>query len=96
MMDWAYANQEALAAAGKNGPKALAAQVEQRWGKELVQCMHKNETTQRLNRHLHYAVDNALPVSTPQIFLGGKRLCDEDIDIGLMFALQKLAPEVMP
>ncbi len=95
MMEWSYANQERLAAAGKQGPQAVAAMVEQRWGKQVVQCMHTNETTQRLNRHLHYAVDNALPVSTPQVFLGGRRLCDEDIDIGLMFALQTLAPEIV-
>jgi hypothetical protein len=41
---------------------------------------------------LRYAVDNKLPVSTPQMFLGDTRLCDEDSDIGLAYAVRKLAP----
>ena len=49
-----------------------------------------------MNRHLHFAVDNSVPVSTPQVFIDTQRLCDEDIDIGLMFALKQLAPELVP
>ncbi len=96
MMDWAYENQQVIADAGKRGDKALAAVLERRWGKGLLSCMQSNKTTQQLNRHLHYAVDNSVPVSTPQVFIQGQRLCDEDIDIGLMFALERIAPGLLP
>ncbi len=95
MLDWAYENQAELAEAGKAGGSALARALTQRWGPELGRCMEERATTQRLNRHLHFAVDNGIPISTPQIFIDGQRLCDEDIDMGLMFALRQLAPELL-
>jgi hypothetical protein len=58
--------------------------------------MASRATEQRLNRQLHFAAANAIAVSTPQVFIEGQRLCDEDIDMGLMFALHQLAPEVLP
>jgi hypothetical protein len=58
--------------------------------------MADRNTTLRLNRHLHFAAGNAIAVSTPQVFIDGQRLCDEDIDIGLMYALHELAPELLP
>ncbi len=96
MLDWAYQNQNALVEAGKRGEKALVGVLEKRWGKGLSSCMSSNQTTLQLNRHLHYAVDNSVPVSTPQVFIEGQRLCDEDIDIGLMFALERIAPGLLP
>jgi uncharacterized membrane protein len=95
-LDWVYANQEELAAAGKAGGTVLTQLLGNRWGKELTACMSARSTEQRLNRHLHFAANNAIAVSTPQIFIEGQRLCDEDIDMGLMFALRKLAPELLP
>ncbi len=95
-LDWAYANQEELAAAGKAGGTVLTQLLANRWGKELTTCMSARSTEQRLNRQLHFAAANAIAVSTPQIFIEGQRLCDEDIDMGLMFALSKLAPELLP
>ncbi len=95
-MDWAYKNQEALAAAGKRGPKPLEALITERFGLNVQSCMHSRETTVRLNKHLHFASDNKIPVSTPQVFLGDQKLCEEDTDIGLKFTLSKLAPEVLP
>ena len=95
MLDWVYANQAELVAAGKAGGTALARALTQRWGPELGRCMEERATLQRLNRHLHFAVDNGIPISTPQIFIDGQRLCDEDIDMGLMFALRQLAPELI-
>jgi uncharacterized membrane protein len=95
MLEWTYANQDALAAAGKVSTQALTGLVTQRWGADIARCMADRNTTQALNRHLHYAADNAIAVSTPQVFIDGQRLCDEDIDIGLMFALARLAPELV-
>jgi protein-disulfide isomerase len=96
MLEWAYDNQTTLAEAGKAGEKVLTAAITARWGAGIARCMTERTTTTRLNRHLHFAVDNGIAVSTPQVFLAGQRLCDEDIDIGLMFALRHLAPELLP
>jgi hypothetical protein len=90
-----YDNQESVASAGKSGPQALKALLRQRWGENLVRCVDERKTEQRLNNHLHFASDNGIPVSTPQMYLGKRRICDEDTDIGLRYTLNELAPEVL-
>ena len=50
----------------------------------------------KLNQQLHFAADNAIPVSTPQMYLGDLKVCDEDTDLGLRYTLGQLAPEVVP
>ena len=57
---------------------------------EIRQCLDAPETEIRLNETLRWAVDNALPVITPQLYVDGKRLCDEDTDLGLEYALGRL------
>jgi hypothetical protein len=59
-------------------------------------CIDSKETKKRLDDVLHFAVANKLRISTPQLFLGDKRMCDEDTDLGLDYALTKLAPKVKP
>ena len=95
MLSWAYEHQSELTDAGRAGGNALTQLLSQRWGPELGRCMNDRATQLRLNRHLHFATANGIPVSTPQIFIEGQRLCDEDIDMGLMFALRQLAPELI-
>jgi uncharacterized membrane protein len=95
VLEWAYENQPELARAGKAGKAPLLEAIERRWGKDLVACLDSREARLRLNRHLHFASDNSVPVSTPQIYLGDRRLCDEDTDIGLRYTLAQLAPEVV-
>jgi vitamin K epoxide reductase family protein len=96
MMDWAYERQPELAEAARSGGKVLDHFIAQRWGAEVTRCMADRATLLRLNRHLHFAAANNIAVSTPQVFIEGQRLCDEDIDMGLMFALRTLAPELLP
>ncbi len=95
VLEWSYANQEDLSKAGKAGPQKLRAAIQQRWGAQTLQCMDAKPTLLTLNRHLHFAADNSVPVSTPQMYFGTKRFCDEDTDIGLRFTLAQLAPEVL-
>ena len=95
VLEWSYANQEDLSKAGKAGPAQLRAAIEAKWGAQTLQCMDAKSTLQTLNRHLHFAADNSIPVSTPQMFFGTKRFCDEDTDIGLTYTLGQLAPEVL-
>ncbi len=98
ILEWAYDNQEDLREAGKT-PAALKAKIASKWGSEIAACADEKSPTApvviRLNRHLHYASDNHIPVSTPQMFLGDRRICDEDTDLGLKYTLAQLAPEVL-
>ncbi|AUX25077.1 hypothetical protein SOCEGT47_056200 [Sorangium cellulosum] len=93
VLEWAYDNQESLLEGARAGAGAanVQAAIRQRWP-GFDACMESKATTLRLNRMLRYIVDNKLPVSTPQMFLGETRLCDEDTDIGLPYAVRRLAP----
>jgi len=95
-LEWAFHDQEKLAQAGKAGPKALTALITAQLGSGVAACMNSAKTKQRLNKHLHYAAENNVPLSTPQMYLGNERICDEDTDIGLRFTLSRRAPELVP
>jgi hypothetical protein len=95
MLEWSYENQEfildqAKAAAGPNNVRRI---IRDRWP-GLDTCMDSKETKQRLDKMLRFIVDNHLPISTPQMFLGAQRLCDEDTDMGLAYTMKRLAPSL--
>lgn len=97
VLEWAYENQESLletAKAPAGGVAELRGKIRDKWP-GLDQCIDSKETKQRLERILRFAVANQLPVSTPQLYLDGVRLCDEDSDIGLSYTISKLAPDLM-
>jgi uncharacterized membrane protein len=95
ILDWSYAHQEELAALGKAGKEQLAARVRAQFP-EVDACLDARETRKRLDHVLHFAVDNKIQISTPQIFLGASytRVCDEDTDLGLRYTLGVLAPRL--
>jgi uncharacterized membrane protein len=95
VLEWAYDNQEDLLAAAKAGAGVVnvRAMIREKW-QGLEACIESKETTLRLNRMLRYIVNNHLPVSTPQMFLGDTRVCDEDTDMGLAYTMRKLAPSL--
>lgn len=95
VLEWAFEEQGYLTRAGRAGPNVLRAAIKQRWGAEFLACVDSRKTDVVLNQHLHFASDNGVPVSTPQMYLGKRRVCDEDTDIGLRFTLAELAPEVL-
>jgi hypothetical protein len=95
VLEWAYDEQERLARAGKAGAGTLKSMIGARFGDGMLSCIDDRKTEVRLNNHLHFASDNGIPVSTPQMYLGKRRICDEDTDIGLRFTLAELAPEVL-
>lgn len=95
MLEWSYDNQDDLRDLGKTNPAALKKKIADKWGADVVACADDSKTKIRLNQMLHYASDNHIPVSTPQMFLGEKRICDEDTDLGLKYTLAQLAPEVL-
>lgn len=93
VLEWSYANQDELREAGKAGKDQIRAKVKARFP-DLDACIDAKETKQRLDRTLHFAVANKIPLSTPQLFLGDTRVCDEDTDLGLRYTIGQLAPEV--
>jgi hypothetical protein len=95
VLEWAYSEQEYLTRAGKAGEGVLRAAIKQRWGDAMLRCVDDRKTDARLNNHLHFASENNIPVSTPQMYLGKRRICDEDTDLGLRYTLAQLAPEVL-
>jgi uncharacterized membrane protein len=95
VLEWAYTEQEFLTRAGKAGSGVLRAAIKQRWGEAMLRCVDDRKTDVRLNNHLHFASENNVPVSTPQMYLGKRRICDEDTDLGLRYTLMQLAPEVL-
>jgi uncharacterized membrane protein len=95
VLEWAYDNQEDLLAGAKSGAgiNNVRAMIREKFP-GLDACIDSKETNLRLNRMLRYIVNNHLPVSTPQMYLGDTRVCDEDTDIGLAYTIRKLAPEL--
>jgi len=83
---WAFETQEQIRAAAKSDPSAAARMVKQRFP-ELASCVGSPEAKARINKSLRWAVSNNLHVLTPQLFVDGVKLCDEDVDLGLDFAL---------
>lgn len=95
VLEWAYDEQEDLAQLGRSGAAHLRARIVQKWGSRLGDCMDSAATKLKLNHQLHFAADNAVPVSTPQFYLSDMRICDEDTDLGLRYTLSELAPELL-
>jgi len=93
VLEWSYDNQEAILAAAKAaaGPANVRAMISARFP-GLDACIDSKETKLRLDKVLRFIINNKLPVSTPQMFLGDTRLCDEDTDMGLAYTMRKLAP----
>jgi uncharacterized membrane protein len=96
VLEWAYEEQDDLLKAAKASDATLRAAISHRWGSEIVKCLDTTATKLKLNQQLHFAADNAIPVSTPQMYLGEQRVCDEDTDLGLRYTLAQFAPEVVP
>ena len=97
VLDWAYDEQDELVSAAKTGgDAALRSVIGRRWGAALLSCMDTPATKLKLNHELHFAADNSIPISMPQVYLGDLKVCDEDTDLGLRYTLRELAPEVVP
>jgi hypothetical protein len=96
ILEWSYDKQDELKETGKQGSQALLAKITERWGSAVSACVGSAAVATRLNQHLHFAANNHIAISTPQMFLGDQRICDEDTDLGLKYTLAQLAPEVLP
>jgi hypothetical protein len=89
LIDWAFTEQARLHAAGAKDPAAPGKLVAERFP-EVKACMDTPTTKARLAQSLRWAVRNQVPVLTPQFYVDGKRLCDEDTDLGLEYTLTRM------
>ena len=87
VLAWAFEHQGRLKEDAKKDPKAMRAELETRFP-EVKGCLGGAQVKNKLIKSLRWAVANALPVLTPQLFVREKRMCDEDTDLGLEYSLK--------
>jgi uncharacterized membrane protein len=88
VLAWAFENQAELRELGKE-PDRVYARIRQQFP-QLADCLGRPAVKSRLNRSLRWAVSNSLPVVTPQLFVRGQKVCDEDTDLGLEYVLSRM------
>jgi hypothetical protein len=86
---WAFEEGEHIRDATRADPTAAARLVRARFP-GLASCLGTPAVRAKLNRSLRWAVSNRLPVLTPQLYVEGRKLCDEDTDLGMDFALSRM------
>ncbi len=89
VLEWAFEEQDEIRAAAAEDPAAAEKMVSAAFP-DLAGCISSNEVQAKLNRSMRWAVANQLPVMMPQVFVDGVKLCDEDSDLGLEYALKRL------
>ncbi len=93
VLKWAFAHQADLRAVAARDDGALRAQIEREFP-SVKGCLGGALVKSKLTKSLRWAVANAIPVLTPQLFVRDSRMCDEDTDLGLEYTLTRmLSPE---
>jgi hypothetical protein len=95
VMDWAFEHQEEIRTKAGAAPdpetgEAVARDMAVAQFPELQGCVGSAKVKSQINKSLRWAVSNQLQVLTPQLFVRGTKLCDEDTDIGLDYSLRRL------
>jgi len=86
IVEWAFENQEELLESAKTSDRAVRKAIVERFS-SVRRCLGSSKVKNKLNKSLKWAVANALPVLTPQLFIGDRRVCDEDTDLGLEYTV---------
>jgi uncharacterized membrane protein len=86
ILDFAFQHQDEFRGEAKDGDASLRSRLDQRFPK-LKGCLGSAPIRNKLNKSLRWAVANALPLLTPQLFVDKRRVCDEDTDLGLEYTL---------
>jgi uncharacterized membrane protein len=89
LLEWAFQNQEMLREEAKADDRKLKARIEAAFP-GVKGCIGTASIRNKVNKSLRWAVKNALPVLTPQLFVGDTRICDEDTDLGLEYTLTQM------
>jgi uncharacterized membrane protein len=92
VLTWALDHQPELRTLGARSEKELSARIVKEFP-QLAGALGSPAVKSRLNRSLRWVVANSLPVLTPQVFVGGRKVCDEDTDLGLEYVLTRLLHE---
>ncbi|MEO8604419.1 MAG: vitamin K epoxide reductase family protein [bacterium] len=86
ILQWAFDNQEALRTTAGKDDDAVRRQITERFP-QVKGCLGSGAIKNQVNKSLRWAVANALPVLTPQLFIADRRVCDEDTDLGLEYTV---------
>jgi hypothetical protein len=86
---WAFEVQDRIREESAKDPAAAARIVKERFP-ELAACVGSPDARSKLNKSLRWSVANNVRVLTPQLFVRNAKLCDEDVDLGLEYALPRL------
>lgn len=89
ILTWSFANQETIMQAERARDGAAAQMVTAQFPATRG-CVGSTRIRSQLHRGLRWAVSNQLPVLTPQIFVEGRKLCNEDTDLGLEYMLSRM------
>lgn len=89
VLDWAFRERETIVEKARGDPGAAGRMISKRFP-DLKACVGSARVRARLNHALRWAVKNRLQVLTPQVYVNGLRLCDEDTDLGLDYSLPRL------
>ncbi|MBK7863510.1 MAG: hypothetical protein IPJ65_33890 [Archangiaceae bacterium] len=89
VLRWAFKQQDKLRELAAKDEPAMRAKIEAQFPK-VKGCLGSAQVKSKLTKSLRWAVSNAIPVLTPQLFVGNARLCDEDTDLGLEYTLAKM------
>jgi uncharacterized membrane protein len=89
ILDYAFLHQEELRNLAEKDKRALAKRIEKAFP-SVKGCLNSAKVKNKLNKSLRWAVDNAIPVLTPQLFVGDSRVCDEDTDLGLEYTVTEM------
>ncbi len=93
VLRWAFDRQAELRSLAAKDERALRAEIERAFP-GVKGCLGGTLVRSKLTKSLRWAVANAIPVLTPQLFVGDTRMCDEDTDLGLEYTLSRmLSPE---
>jgi hypothetical protein len=88
ILTYAFKHQEALRTLAAKDEGALRSKLEREFP-NVKGCLGGNAVKNKLTKSLRWGVENAIPVLTPQLFVKGRRLCDEDTDLGLEYTLRR-------
>ncbi|MEE9382262.1 MAG: vitamin K epoxide reductase family protein [Nannocystaceae bacterium] len=89
VIQWAFTHQAEILTATRNDPALAKPMVEQAFP-ALKGCIGSDKARAKLNRSLRWTVKNKLSVLTPQLYVDGRKLCDEDTDLGMEYALTQM------
>lgn len=89
VIKWAFEVQDRVRTEAKTDKTAAARIVKEKFP-ELASCVGSAEARSKLNKSMRWAVSHNIRVLTPQLFVDNVKLCDEDVDLGLEYALSRM------